>query len=388
MSGSLISIYNNASFALSRHAEAMARLQEQVSTGSRINRASDGPSEAYRVLGLDSQKRSLENYIDNLSQVASTLWSSSIAVDSIKSALSKITNSLRGISGISRADGIAEVINIWLEQIVSSANTKYVDQYLFGGSDTASAPYLVERTNGKITSVTYQGSLEDRKIEVAPGVEVSTFYAGDDMFRLDNRSTPIFPGATGAAAGTGTSNVSGDVWLTVTYDSGYKLSIDGGLSTFDADGTPNQVITHSQTGEVLYVDTTNISSTGVEWIRVPGTYDIFNALITIRDRLETPGGLDTAQLEELRSNGLQSLEEINNLLIEKSASMGSRTGFLDNLKDSLDYIKFNTEDEITRLTEADILQIAIDLSRREILYQMSLSIAGKLMSMSLLDFLR
>ena len=51
-------------------------------------------------------------------------------------------------------------------------------------------------------------------------------------------------------------------------------------------------------------------------------------------------------------------------------------------------MQFDTKDETTRLQEADIAQISIDLSRREVLYQMSLSVAGKLMSTSLLDFIR
>ncbi len=49
MSGSLGNIYNNVSFALGLHTDALARLQEQASTGSRINRVSDGPSAAYRI---------------------------------------------------------------------------------------------------------------------------------------------------------------------------------------------------------------------------------------------------------------------------------------------------------------------------------------------------
>jgi flagellin-like hook-associated protein FlgL len=53
----------------------------------------------------------------------------------------------------------------------------------------------------------------------------------------------------------------------------------------------------------------------------------------------------------------------------------------------LQSLKYNTEDETTLLQEADIAQIAIDLARREVLYQMSLSIAAKVMSISLLDFI-
>jgi len=63
MGGMLNNVYNNSSFALNLHYKAMASLQEQVYTGSRINRASDDPSAAYRVLGLDSQKRQLLNYM-------------------------------------------------------------------------------------------------------------------------------------------------------------------------------------------------------------------------------------------------------------------------------------------------------------------------------------
>ena len=77
-----------------------------------------------------------------------------------------------------------------------------------------------------------------------------------------------------------------------------------------------------------------------------------------------------------------------NLLVQAEVSIGAKIGFLDNLKEALTSLKYNAEDEATRLAEADIAQIAIDLSRREVLYQMSLSVAAKVMSVSLLDFLR
>jgi flagellar hook-associated protein 3 FlgL len=385
--GTLSSIYNNVSFALSLHTEAMASLQEQVATGSRINRASDDPSAAYRVLGLNAQKSSLENYMDSLIEVVSLLDISSTAIDSMKDALNKVAVRLTGLSGTNSASGIAEEVDNWLESIVSSANTNHMGQYLFGGGNTGSAPYVVTRTDGKITSVTYQGSLEDRDIEVAPGVEASAFYVGDNIFRSNTRSTPFFSGDTGAAAGTGTSNVTGDVWLTVTHNgTNYELSIDGGTAV-EVTGVITNLAVTSPTGEILYVDATNVDATGVDWVRVPGTYDIFNTLITIRDRLETEGGLTSVQMEELRNNALQSLEELRSLLLQSSVSMGSKIGFLDDLKDSLNNIKYDTEGESTRLQQADIAQIAIDLSRREVLYQMSLAVAAKLMSLSLLDYI-
>ena len=137
----------------------------------------------------------------------------------------------------------------------------------------------------------------------------------------------------------------------------------------------------------MYVNTTEINSTGTELVSIPGTYDLFNTLISIRDMLKNEQGLSDAQLRELYENSLNALGEINELIVQAEVFVGSKIGFLDSLKDSLQKLKYDAEDESTLLQEADIAQIAIDLSRREVLYQMSLSVAGKLMSISLLDFL-
>ncbi len=395
MSYVLNNIYNNVGFALNLNTEAIARLQEQASTGAKINRASDGPSAAYQILGLNSQERDLENYIDNLSNVVSTLGLSSSIIENITSAITKaktdLTQIISGIYDDEARKRTAESINNTLEHIVSLANTKHMNQHIFGGSDTTSAPYEVTRTNGQITSVTYQGSDQERNIEVAPGLNSSAFCIGDDIFRSNDRSVPTFLGNTGAKAGTGTSSVRGDVWLTVTGSPGnYSLSIDGGLTTFNTNGTDtNLAVTDSVTGRVLYVDCTEIATTGDDMVRTPGTYDVFNTLISIRDILKNERGLSEARVQQLLANSsFNPLDEVNNLLVQTQVSIGSKIGFLDDLKENLKNQKYNVEDDVTRLQEADIAQIAIDLSRRNVLYQMSLSVAAKLMSMSLLDFLR
>jgi len=394
MSGSLSNIYDTVSYALYLNSKALARLQEQASTGSRINRISDDPYDACRVLGLESHQRSLETYMETLSELVGKLEISSSVLGDMTSALANIKADLaQVVSGTYGQEGrlrIADGINDTLEQMVSLANTEHSDQYLFAGSDTTSAPYVVERNSGKIVRVTYQGSNEKPNIEVAPGLQASPFYVGDEIFRSDSRSDTVFLGDTGAKAGTGTSSVCGDVWLTVTHDgSNYQLSIDDGASyvTVPSGGDTNQAVTDSRTGRVLYVDTTQINNTGTELVRVPGTYDVFAALISIRDMLRNERGLSDTQLSEVQDSCLTSLEEIRNLLVQAGISVGLKMGFLSDLKGNLENISYNAEEEATQLQEADIAQVAIDLSRRQILYEMSLSVAGKLMSLSLLDFI-
>ncbi len=394
MSGTLNSIYNNSVLALSTHARELLALQEQVSSGSRINRASDEPSAAYRVLNLNSQQRSIENYIDNLSQVSDVLEFSSTAIDDIKAALADAKKLLGDITG-GTGGGVGinvtiEGLNDAIDRIVAAANMKHSGKYIFGGTDTSTQPFAVTRVDGRITNVTYQGSMHSREVEIASGIDASSYYVGSELFQSDSRSEPVFTGQTGAAAGTGTSSVTGDVWLTVTHDgSNYRISIDGGLTevVVPLGGGVNQMVTDSRTGKVLYVDTTGINATSTEWVQVPGTYDVFNALITIRDRLASGTELSSAEMEELRNNAFGAIDELSGLLVQKSVAIGSKIGFLDNIKYSLESLKYGTEDEVTRIEQADIAQLAIDLARREVLYQMSLSVAGKLLSTSLLDYI-
>jgi flagellar hook-associated protein 3 FlgL len=387
MSGLLGSIYNNASFALFNHSKEIACLQEQASTGSKVNRPSDDPGAAYNILGFKTDQSSLENYIETLSDAQNTLIASTASIDAMKASITNVIEIISGVTGTSSQNNILlEGVDNALEELVMWANSDYQGQYLFSGGDSANQPYTVQRGgDGRITSVTYQGSDIERRVEVAPGMWTTTFYAGEDIFISDDRSAAIFSGTTGVAAGTGTSSVTGDVILTVTGSPGnYDLSIDGGLTTVNTDGThTNLAVTDSRTDQVLYVDTTGITSTGQEWIRVPGTYDIFNTLIAIRNQIESGG-----DMQELRSNAMESLDEIYNLLVRKGVTIGFKIGMMDDLNSNLSDLKFNVEENMAQLEQADIAQIAIDLSRRDVLYQMSLSITAKLLSLSLLDFIK
>ncbi len=395
MTQTLSNIYNNVNFALQLQADAITRLQEQAATGSRVNRPSDAPSDAYRILELNSQQNRLGNFIDRLSEVSETLEYSSTVVNDVMSQVTQartyLTQIINGIYGERERDIAADQIDDILEQVVLLANTRRMGQYIFGGGDTATQPFAVERTNGRITAVTYQGSLEERTVEVAPGAQSNAYYIGQEVFGSDSRGTPVFAGDTGAAAGTGTSSVRGDVWLTVTHDgSNYRLSIDDGATyvTVPSGGDPNQAVVDSRTDRVLYVDSTGINSTGVELVRVPGTYNLFDTLISIRDALRNERGLSEDQIEQVRSEGLKSLEELNQHLAQMQVSIGSEIGYLEKLRDSLKEIKYDSEDEMSRLQDADVAQVAVDLTRQEVLYQMSLAVAAKIMSVSLLDFIR
>jgi flagellin-like hook-associated protein FlgL len=114
---------------------------------------------------------------------------------------------------------------------------------------------------------------------------------------------------------------------------------------------------------------------------------MFNVLICARDLLKNEQGLPEDQLRKMLNDTISSMEGVESKLTQAFPVVGGRIQALTSLKDSLENMKLNTEEDVSRLQDADITQVAIDLARYDVLYQMSLSVASKMFSLSFLDFL-
>lgn len=394
MSYSLDAIYKTSSWAIAKNSMALASLQQKAATGLNVLRVSDDPSASNKILGLQRDSRTKQQYLNTLDEAVSILDLSSSVIQSITTEISRartsLTATLSGTTSSATRNTLAEDLNNALEQLVSLCNTERLGQYLFAGANSDTPPYTVERdSSGNITRVVYQGSDEEQSVEVVSGMKMSALLVGNNLFRMDTRTTPMFYGSTGAAAGTGTNSVRGNILLTVAGAPGnYQLSIDGGKSWVNATGSETNIpVIHSETGEVLYVDTTGITQTGTEPIRVTGSYDLFNVLIGARDLLNNTEGLPEDQILTMLLDTVKDVQEVETKIVRGLPIVGGRIQTLTNLRDSIDEMKMNTDDEISRLSDADVTQVAIDLARYEVLYEMSLNVAAKMFSMSLLNFL-
>ena len=243
-------IYNSTSYSLRMQSETLARLQEQASTGSRVIRASDDPTDARRILSLSAQMESVDSYLNNINSVDTTLSETDSQLQKISNAVTQvqgyITQAATGTLSEAQRQGIAEAINQTLEMVLGLANFTSMGRYLFGGSDMSNQPYSATRTDGQITSVTYRGGSEEMSVPVAPGVNMPAAMVGDRIFRTDERKTPVFLGNTGAQAGSGTASAQGDAWLTVSHGT-TSYGGDIGLSAGDSSADGDTLISGSHT---------------------------------------------------------------------------------------------------------------------------------------------
>ncbi len=161
-----------ASRSLAGRQRELARLQEQLSTGLRVNRASDDPTafaEARQMERLGLRYEQHQRALDG-----ARLWT-----NHTQDALDDLTGlfadaSARGLQASSDAlspegrEAIAQSLEQLRDTVVDRLNARVGNDYLFAGTSTEGAPF--EEAAGAIT---YQGNSEGRARQV-----------GDDL-RLD-----------------------------------------------------------------------------------------------------------------------------------------------------------------------------------------------------------
>lgn len=147
---------------------SVVKTQEQIDSGVRIQTAADDPVGAGRLLQLQQQKDMLLQYAGNMNNIKSALTNQESVLDSINTALQKVSElALQSGGGvISDADrkSIADELGNIEEQVFSLLNSKDESgNYMFSGSKTDVAPY-VRNNDG---TYTYQGDDTQLNLQVS-----------------------------------------------------------------------------------------------------------------------------------------------------------------------------------------------------------------------------
>ena len=123
----------------------MGKLQEQITTGKKVNRPSDNPVVVMKGMAYRMQVDKIAQYQENLGEVNNWLDSTDDALDHVGKALHRanelMVNAPTGTLTQKDREALLEEIKQLREQIQDLANTKVGDKYLFSGTKTETAPF-------------------------------------------------------------------------------------------------------------------------------------------------------------------------------------------------------------------------------------------------------
>ncbi|MDY6844253.1 MAG: flagellar hook-associated protein FlgL [Thermodesulfobacteriota bacterium] len=136
---------DNALYNVMKNSEELYELQGILASNKKINKPSDNPLDAVRILNYRGTMNSLEQYQKNIDQANSWLSYNESILGSIDSLIVKskelaVTQSSTTASDSTRETS-AELVKNIREQIISYANSQWRDRYLFGGYQTQNPPF-------------------------------------------------------------------------------------------------------------------------------------------------------------------------------------------------------------------------------------------------------
>jgi len=137
-------------------------VEQQVETGQQLTTPGQNPTATAIVLPLQQQLASQTQYQNNLTVDASLLQSTDSAMQGVSTAVSQanslLLSGLGTTSNASENQALAGQVSTIIQGLVNTANTTFQGQYLFGGSNTQTAPFQIlgngtVRYNGDQSSI-------------------------------------------------------------------------------------------------------------------------------------------------------------------------------------------------------------------------------------------
>jgi flagellar hook-associated protein 3 FlgL len=157
---------------------------EELSTGESVNVPSDNPAAAALLVDNANQTAEADQYQRSISSVQGEMQNADSTLSSVVTALQRaITLGTEGANGtVNAADrqAIATEVQGIQSQLVNLANLSYQGSFVFAGTATQTAPYVLDSTSP--SGVDYVGNSEVNQITVGNDFSIQTNLPGSQLF--------------------------------------------------------------------------------------------------------------------------------------------------------------------------------------------------------------
>lgn len=387
---------------------ALNSTQNQVSTGQRINVASDDPAGAGQVVQLKHILAANAQYSTNIDSATARLSTEQSALTSINGLLdSARTLALQGGNGSLNAGDrkdIASQLAQLRDQLVQLTNSTDANgNALFAGTSTTTAPFNTQADG----SVRYGGNAGQSLAAIGVGLKTPTSDSGGQLFMDVPAGNGQF--AARAGAGNGGGLVVGDSSVTdlagfaaaakaagggytVNFDSPDHYTVTGanGQSVLDGSGQP-QAGSYSGSGSIsfngltLAVSGTPAAGDSVG-IEAGACQDVFSTLNQLIGALNGSGS--STQLQNVVNRQIESIDRVQSGISNTEAAIGGRLNTLSNQKSVYGDLNVTYQSTLSDVQGVNVYTAISNLSQQSTALQASQQVFAQVKSMSLFNYLK
>jgi flagellar hook-associated protein 3 FlgL len=394
------SSYATAINTLNTRQSSLSQLQQNLTSGKRVLRASDDPTSAAqaerattRIARIASDQRALMAQRDTVAQAESTLGN---ATDALQSFRQLVVNAGNGTINASDRASIAQQLTTLRDQIFSYSNQQDSNGVpLFSGLGSIDAPF----TNG--TPVQFNGLGGQRSggdAGVSPSID------GQAAFMSVPTGNGTFSVAT---AGTNTGSISSDAGqvtnpgavLSHGYSIAFAVNAATGAATYTVTDTTTNAAPATgtasgtyQSGQALSFDGISLTPKGIPangdtlQVTPSSTSDLFAVMDqTIANIKNAPAGTGA-----LTTGLAQSLSQIDAGMARVQAARGFAGDMLnraDRISDSNTAKSTQAEGERSSAEDLDMIKGLSDFQNQQTGYSAALQSYAQIQKLSLFNFI-
>ncbi|WP_026759309.1 flagellar hook-associated protein 3 [Selenomonas ruminantium] len=409
--------------------------------GSKLHRPSDNPVDYSKFIRYDTSLNENEQYTNNVNTGLAWMKTSDAALVNMTAiqttfkektiAAANDTNNLTDMQAIGK-EMMAEI-----QEIVSLGNTMQGDSYVFGGQTDLTKPFelsdkLFERGTTKTLDETQQSffsgtnGVEEtgtlRQMLSLKGSDGNTYYLNtkdgsvySKKFMDDGYKDKLAAGQTTVQSGDAAGTVSG--WGGSTDVAKYfdnkgvinaagtsfsaNITVDGASVTLEFETIEQQIASFN--GDNKYVsmvkkngtteptaDTVNATAKEIFGMDIfddpasgnaPSGTAMLNEMITVHAKVV---GDDHIWLD---TDGVTIADEAHAQTVKTETKLGARTQLYNSVSTMLNTQNEIITGDITNTSSTDVAKLAVQLMQEQTIYNMSLSLGGRILPQSLADYL-
>lgn len=414
---SSLQIFNIANNSMADANEAIIKTQEQLSTGRRVLEPSDDPVASTKILSINEELATIEQYRNNINIAKNDLVVEEAVLDGVLNVIQRIQELTvqagnTATLSASEYDSLANEVDSRLDELQSLLNTQNSNgDFIFGGYKSQGEPF----TGDSSTGFRYNGDEGQKFIKAANNTFVASSDSGKAAFvdvesarpnistypSEGNRSVPpvqislgnvtdreafdeFFPEDMVITFNEDTNVVPNGKNFTVTerstgriivadqiYSAGMEIELNGVSVTLT--GNPASA-TPGQAGDRLFIDSTN-------------KQDVLTTLARFSDVMRSFDGTPESRLA-INNNIADTLDNLKNAqtsVLEITSKIGARFNTLESTEELHFDAGIVLQELLSDLQDVDYAEASTRLSSQTLILQAAQTAFVRISNLSLFN---
>lgn len=185
------SMMANQMYDNQQNLQRMNKLNEQINTSKLVNRVSDDPHKAVKIMRLNNEIKYTEKYNYNIDETVgwmnntdSSLEELGTILGDVKEAILKIGN---GTYSENEFKAIHAEVNEKIKELGEIFNTTHGGRYMFGGSNVDEAPMTVDLTGDFPKLSIKNGNKDNLNADISDGTSIDYNISAKEIFSKDGK---------------------------------------------------------------------------------------------------------------------------------------------------------------------------------------------------------